>query len=276
MIVVQQQVLYWMVCAWADQFTGYVVDYGAFPQQRRDYFTAQTLNPTLATVYPSAGVEGAITAGLEALLDKLLNREWTRADDTAMSIERCLIDEGYKTQVVHRVCMSSPHKSRILPSKGWAERATHKIPFAEYKKKTGEKTGGGYPWRLKSSEMTKTLRHLLFEPNWWKSFLQSRFSVSKGDPGCLSLFGKEPLTHRLLADHLTAETKTRVTNESTGRTVEEWTLRPEKPDNHWLDCLVGNAVAASLEGVTLASVLAARRRERKPRMKLSELQGNRR
>lgn len=283
---VQHQILYWMVCAWADQFTGYVVDYGTFPEQRRDYFTAQTLNPTLARTYPKAGVEGAITAGLEQLLDDLFKRRWSQPGGAELYISRCFIDEGDKQQEVHSVCMRSHHKARLYPSKGWADKATHKIPFAEYKKKMGEKTGGGYPWRLKQSDKTKTLMHVLFEPNWWKSFIQSRFQVSKGDPGCLSLFGgearrpghdpTEPRDHRLLADHLTAETKTRLHNETTGRTVEQWTLRPEKPDNHWLDCLVGCAVAASLEGVTLASVLPAKRIARRPRMKLSELQGNRR
>jgi hypothetical protein len=38
-----------------------------------------------------------------------------------------------------------------------------------------------------------------------------------------------------------------------GRTVEEWKQRVERPDNHWLDCLVGCAVAASMLGVKLDS-----------------------
>ncbi|MFN9288529.1 MAG: terminase gpA endonuclease subunit, partial [Planctomyces sp.] len=34
---VQQKLLYWVVCAWEDDFTGYVVDYGSYPDQRRAY-----------------------------------------------------------------------------------------------------------------------------------------------------------------------------------------------------------------------------------------------
>jgi hypothetical protein len=33
--------------------------------------------------------------------------------------------------------------------------------------------------------------------------------------------------------------------------------RPERGDNHWLDCAVGAAVAASMEGVALPEVSAA-------------------
>ena len=33
--------------------------------------------------------------------------------------------------------------------------------------------------------------------------------------------------------------------------VDEWKVRPEQSDNHWLDCLVGCAVAASIQGAVL-------------------------
>jgi hypothetical protein len=36
-----------------------------------------------------------------------------------------------------------------------------------------------------------------------------------------------------------------------GRTVDEWKLRPERADNHLLDCLVGAAVGASMQGISL-------------------------
>ena len=94
-----------------------------------------------------------------------------------------------------------------------------------------------------------------------------------GDRGCLSLFGDTPNLHRLLAEHLTAEY--RVKTEGRGRTVDEWKTRPATTDNHWFDCLVGCAVAASMQGVVLpgTDVTPASKR---PRIRLSELQGRRR
>ncbi|MCG3127088.1 MAG: hypothetical protein CHACPFDD_01946 [Phycisphaerae bacterium] len=80
-----------------------------------------------------------------------------------------------------------------------------------------------------------------------------------GDPGCLWLFGRTgrmgvpPANqqHRLLAGHPTSEY--RVKTEGRGRTVDEWKLRVDGLDNHWLDCLVGCAVAASMQGATLSA-----------------------
>jgi hypothetical protein len=92
-----------------------------------------------------------------------------------------------------------------------------------------------------------------------------------GDRGCLSLFGQDPETHRLFAEHVTAEY--RVKTEGRGRRVDEWKARPEQPDNHWLDCLVGSAVAASIQNVTLLG--AELRAVSRPRLKLSEFRRSR-
>jgi len=56
----------------------------------------------------------------------------------------------------------------------------------------------------------------------------------------------------LFAEHLTSEY--RVKTEGRGRTVDEWKARPERGDNHWFDCLVGCAVAASMQGAALMAI----------------------
>ena len=56
--------------------------------------------------------------------------------------------------------------------------------------------------------------------------------------------------------------------------VDEWKLRATRPDNHWLDCLVGCAVAASIQGASLPGVSDGASRPRK-RIKLSQLQRSR-
>ena len=47
-IDVQAALLFYVVAAWEDDFTGYVVDYGAYPDQKRPYFTLRDARPTLA------------------------------------------------------------------------------------------------------------------------------------------------------------------------------------------------------------------------------------
>ena len=36
---IQQNLLYYVVAAWEEDFTGYVIDYGSYPDQQRAYFT---------------------------------------------------------------------------------------------------------------------------------------------------------------------------------------------------------------------------------------------
>jgi len=113
---------------------------------------------------------------------------------------------------------------------------------------------------------------VLVDTNYWKTFVHARMAVAMGDPGCLSLYGRDDKAHRMLADHLTAEY--RVKAAAQGRTVDEWKLRATRPDNHWLDCLVGCAVAGSIQGASLAG-LESRAPVARGRVKLSELQRGR-
>jgi hypothetical protein len=78
--------------------------------------------------------------------------------------------------------------------------------------------------------------------------------------------------HQLLAEHLTSEY--RVKTQGRDRTVDEWKLRVDGVDNHWLDCLVGCAVAASMQGAVLYGIDT--RQAPRRRLRLSELQGGRR
>jgi len=71
---VQGAVLYWMVCGWEDDFTGAVLDYGTYPDQRRGYFTLKDARRTLQLAHRGAGQEAAIYAGLETLTADLLRR----------------------------------------------------------------------------------------------------------------------------------------------------------------------------------------------------------
>ena len=106
--------------------------------------------------------------------------------------------------------------------------------------------------RLPNVHGKRAVRHVVFDTNYWKSFVHARLAVSMGGRGCLSLFGDTSDHHRMFAEHLTAEY--RVKTEGRGRTVDEWKLRPERGDNHWFDCLVGCAAAASLQGAAIVGM----------------------
>ena len=44
-IDIQAKLLFYVIAAWEDDFTGYVVDYGSYPDQKRGYFTLRDARP---------------------------------------------------------------------------------------------------------------------------------------------------------------------------------------------------------------------------------------
>lgn len=253
-IDVQQALLFYVVAGWERDFTGYVLDYGVFPDQQRPYFTLRDARHTLAAATKATGLEGSIYAGLEQLTQSLITREWHRDDGANLRIERCLIDAnwGNSTDVIYQFCRQSAHPGIVMPSHGRFVGASSQ-PFSEYKRRPGDRVG--HNWRIPNVQGKRAVRHVVFDANYWKSFVYSRLAVPMGDRGCLSLFGEKPDRHRLFVEHLTAEY--RVRTEGRGRQVDEWKLRPERSDNHWFDCLVGASVAASIQGVELEGTQAA-------------------
>ena len=65
-----------------------------------------------------------------------------------------------------------------------------------------------------------------------------------------------------IAEHI-ARSQRWVETAALGGVVHEWSARPTRPDNHWLDCLVGCAVAASMLDVRAAGQDAKPLRQRK-------------
>ena len=271
-IDVQGKLLFHAVVAWEDDFTGYVVDYGTYPDQQRPVFALREVQKTLARVAPGTGLEGSIYAGLETLTDAYLAKRWRRDDGAELRIERCLIDAnwGQSTDVVYQFCRQRAHAGHIMPSHGRYVGASS-VPFSEYKRRKGERIG--HHWRVPSVQGRRQVRHVLIDTNYWKSFVHARLAVAMGDPGSLSLFGHKPAEHQLLAEHLTAEY--RVKTEARGRVVDEWKIRAGGPDNHWLDCLVGCAVAASVLGAVLPGTDTKTAPARAP-IRLSELRKGKR
>lgn len=245
---VQKSMLFWLVAAWSDCFSGWVVDYGEFPGQRQRMFSLRRANPTLQRMFPKAGLEGQLTAGLREVFAQLMERVWRREDGAEMSIGQALVDAnwGDSTPVVYQFCRTCGYRERAMPSHGKYFGAASK-PMSEYRRSPGDRVG--LNWRVPNTRGMKTGRHVVYDANFWKSFVHSRLSVAAGDPGGLLLYGRRPEEHELLAEHLTAEYRVRTSGR--GRCVDEWKLRPDRSDNHWLDCLAGAAVAASMRGCAL-------------------------
>ena len=262
---VQKALLFYVVIAWAEDFTGAVIDYGSWPDQHRHEYSLADANPSIQTLFPKAGFEGALYAALSALTDECLGREWEREDGAVLKIERALVDAnwGQSTDVVYQFCRQSSHAGVILPSHGRYVGASSK-PMTEYRKQQGDRLG--FNWMIPNVAGKRAIRHVIYDTNYWKSFIHARLAVPVGDKGSLTLYGRIPGAHQLFAEHLTAEY--RVKTQGRGRTVDEWKLKPQSHDNHFLDCVAGCAVCGSMLGASLPETLPAKL-DRKPMIRLS-------
>ena len=263
---VQKALLFYVVIAWAEDFTGAVIDYGSWPDQHRHEYSLADANPSIQTLFPKAGFEGVLYAALSALTDECLGREWEREDGAVLKIERALVDAnwGQSTDVVYQFCRQSSHAGVILPSHGRYVGASSK-PMTEYRKQQGDRLG--FNWMIPNVAGKRAIRHVIYDTNYWKSFIHARLAVPVGDKGSLTLYGRIPGAHQLFAEHLTAEY--RVKTQGRGRTVDEWKLKPQSHDNHFLDCVAGCAVCGSMLGASLPETLPAKL-DRKPMIRLSD------
>ena len=159
-----------MVIAWAEDFTGAVIDYGSWPDQHRHEYSLADENPSIQTLFPKAGFEGALYAALSALTDECLGREWEREDGAVLKIERALVDANWG----------------LLPSHGRYVGASSK-PMTEYRKQQGDRLG--FNWMIPNVAGKRAIRHVIYDTNYWKSFIHARLAVPVGDKGSLTLYG---------------------------------------------------------------------------------------
>jgi hypothetical protein len=239
-IDVGKSVLHYGVLATDDAFNGSLIEYGAYPEQQRAYFTKGDAHPTLMSTAPGAALEGAIYSGLTNL-SAILARAWLKDTGGELRVERCLVDANWdqSTDTVYSFCRQSPHAAVLLPSHGAGN-------VSAWTPRPGERVGPG--WLLKAASPTRG-RHVTIDTNYWKSFSAERLRAVMGDRASWTIYG-DANEHTLLVDHWTAEKGSRA--ELRGRVFERWDLSPGRENDFW-DVLVGATVAASIGGATLGS-----------------------
>jgi len=266
-IDVQGNLLFWLVVAWGDDFSGSIIDYGTWPDQKgRRNFALNDVLYTLQTELAGANIDGQLHNGLAHLVPELMTRDFPRdGGKSHVRIDRAFIDTGYKSNVVIEYCRTSPFTAQIRPCKGRGIKATQ-TQWSDFPKRDGERLG--FHW-LEKVLTGKSLRSIQHDTNFWKSFLKERFLQAIGEGGALTLYDDPQSQHGMLINHLTAEFGVLNRAVATGVEIEEWQLKPNR-ENHWFDCLTQAAAAASFEGVRLAAQQA--QKVEKKRVSYAEMQ----
>lgn len=240
-IDVQKDCLWYLTVAWSDSFGGHILDYGCYPDQKKQYFTLGDVRKTLARKYRGMSLEGTLYQGITDLAREILDKPYTREDGEAMAVGLVMIDAnwGASTSVVKKVCREFGDR-RLLASHGAAFGPDRK-PMLEYKNRPGERKG--WYWILGQG---REGRHVRYDGYQYKSLIASRIRAGVGDAETLTIYKGDSQSHRMIAEQLGAEYPIPVS--AMGRTVDVWKAKPNR-DNHLFDCLVGTAVGASVLGV---------------------------
>ena len=250
-IDVHADVLFYSVIAWRADFTGRVIEYGTYPQQKRRYFAKSDGGlETLARVYPGSNADARLYSGLCALFADLKDRAFATAAEAAdglasRRIDRALVDSGWKPEIVENAIRAVDARL-FLPAKGVAVQAK-KSPMRSWPRKPGRIFG----WHLIDEKTAASaLRLLLVDVNYWKTKIHEAFGLTPAEAGSLSLYGADKDEHRLFAEHMAAETARLV--ESASNRVVEWSANINRPDNHYFDTVCYNFAAASSLGLFTA------------------------
>lgn len=250
----QDEVLFWMVCAWQKDFSGWIVARGTWPDQKRVQFYKSDLSITISSQLPDRSWEEAFVHAHNQLETQLL-RGWQCEDGSMRTLDLLLKDwsDGTHTPRIEAQVMASAHRANIRPSKGFAPKPGKK-PLHKYGDDEKDRNTGA-DWVERRTDMPI---HVQYDTNKWKGHASRRLQTTVGAPSSVLLYGDDENEHGLLAEHFTAEVaKSIVYDESPGTVYEELPGR----DNDWFDCYVGNNVAASMLGCLLPGEKAREQQE---------------
>lgn len=300
---VQDESLWYTVVAFSPDFTGVVVDYGVYPEINTRYFRkAQTegwklLSREFFRQYPEqkykaettrtkghkarAPFEAKIYYGVTQVISYLLNRTFPRMESgnqEPMKISKLGIDIrwGKANDAIKRAIRNTGRPDVIgcagqgitpahrqfeeyTPTKGWLFEHTIHPQIKETK----------WVWRPTN---TDGYYYLATDVNRLKTFLMSRLACPIGTPGALTLFSASPEYHEMFADQV-CNSEYPDARTQRGITKEMWELKETRPDNEYLDCLVGCLALGSMKGAKLLTGASDSkpRPTRKARRRLSEI-----
>lgn len=245
---IQQDVIFWLAMGWdKGSCRGHVIDYGAWPEQPKAYFTLLDLRQTLRQRYKASTDTEGLIHGLGEIVGKLLDRSWPTMSGIDAKADLVVCDANWapSTDIVYDLArVAGP---RFLPYHGRYIGAVSQ-PMELWKKEPGDRDGPG--WRVATGKRRQ--RNILADINAWKSRVADWLRTPDQTAG-IWLPGTGIEANQMFADHCASEYPVPVAGR--GRSLDEWKQRPGR-DNHWFDCLISAAVAASIQGFSTPGAAA--------------------
>jgi hypothetical protein len=220
--------LQWMVCSWGLDFAGTVLDYGEWPDGHK----------TLSDIEGNS-LAAAVLRGLVDVCERIAGQPFVRTDAQEVKLNSVLVDCGDPStrDTIFLASRGQRLACRLIASRG---RAHHQFYLPDPRKKR--------VYQNCFMDMWKGLGLVVVHDACvWRERLQRSMMLPAGAAGSVDLFGVGGANHRELALQICSE---KLVEKMTGQSGEmfRWTRVPGTR-NHFLDCAVGNMVAATLEGL---------------------------
>ncbi len=277
----QDESFWYVVIAWTADFTGYVIDYGVWPEQGRRDISKTRLVQKLSEKYSQLKNREAIhRAALKDLCEYLLARDWLDAEGGVHRITAAAVDVGdgeVRRTIPSWIAGQKKWKTILRPSVGVGVKTTD-TAFAERKHDKKKTKRVGLNWYEAVDPATPGGTITYIDVNSCKTFVANRWRAGGPrpaddptyrpcEPGALYLWGTDPRYHSTFGTHQCCEFVTRVKVEKTGRVVDQWLVKPNQNDNEHWDGVVGNVMLADyVGGISLKNTglkLTVRKKRRK-------------
>ena len=238
-IDVHGRLLYYLVVAWQQGFTGHIVDYGTNP----------VYSPTSGKLTDQVNREAVQVAIFNALM---IWRDWvlgnpykSETGGNARTVDLTCIDSGWMDIAIFNFIKSNVG-SKYRAVKGFGssqpQAKVYRKPSAE-----SQTVQLGHNWYARyQADYHAWLFHV--HSDYWKQVAQNAFMTDIGQPGSMTIFGDDPYKHRTFGRHIVSEEWT--TQFEPGKGTREFFNVIDR-HNHWLDCLHYASAGASMVGVKL-------------------------
>lgn len=215
--------LYYSICGWSNDFRGQVLAFGSYPEQTAKIYRKADAHPRLMET--DAGYQRGIIEAIEHVL--------SFGDIRAIGV-----DIGFEQSLTRDALASSPNWRRVVGVKGAAYGAKAVRQIADYKPSATRKIGNHWLIDIDRGRRTMLQDVTFWKTRLYKSIVDKLVTINGDDADLQQLFNHLQTEH---AELVTANNKS----------VYEWIQRAG--DNHLFDCLTGCMSVASFCGARFPS-----------------------
>jgi hypothetical protein len=220
-----KHVLHWAVVAWAEDGSGWVIDYGAMP-----------------TEASSLGASVGVSTGLKRIRDELFLVGWPK-NGQMVKPDMVLVDSQYLPDDVKDVVATSPISWFTYRGLGESQADRYIRP----KRDSGDVIYLGHNFHATKLYPSGRVR-LDANVDYWKGVVYEKLQKPTGVPGALSLFRVDrPVQHRDFIRQVTSEKQ--FSQFVAGKGLV--TTFQSSTNNHWLDALGSATVGAAACGIAV-------------------------